>query len=301
MSTPFDNALNRQSSLEFAALQYLVIAKPYSSPRWGKFEDPATGGVRAASWVGTTSIGNMAKSDGFGLNHAISTTKVKTHGMAGPSRIIPFERELVFPVMAQQTMKLSLEWFFGLDLSGVTPSAQRGIEFDIPDIPVGKPYRVAFVLRDSYDGLDHFIAYKGNKVQVDKVKAIKGADNDIIGYGMDLIPLTDDGATSPLTYEEFGPGFKLLQERTDTGFYTLSALTVNPGGAVALSVGTPTQQLAITDNNSIDRTNVCTYSTSDPTKATVTPGGLVERVSAGSATITAAFRGVSVTKAVTVS
>lgn len=302
-SNTFNTLLNRQSNLEFAGLQYLVLAKPYTAPRWGKLEDAATGDISAAALAGTISLGNMAKSDGFGLNHALTSNKVKTHGMAGPSRVIRSERELVFPVLAQQTMKLTLEWFFGVDLSGVTPSAKGGIEFDIPDLPIDKAYKVVWILKDTstVDGQDHYIAYKGNKVMIDKVKAIKGQDNDIIGYGMDLLPLTDDGATSPLTYEEFGPAWKPLNAVTDTGFFTTSALTVAPGGTITLDISNgDSQQLTITDNNDFDRTNVCSYSTSDPTKALVSVGGIVTPVGAGTATITASFKGVSVNKAVTV-
>ncbi len=298
----FNNALNRQSNLEFAALQYLVVAKPYTAAKWGTFEDPSTGDILAAALAGTTSIGNMSKSQGFGLDNATTSTKVKTHGMAGPSRIIQSERALTFTIEAQETKRLSLEWFFGVDLSGIVPTAKGGIEFDIPDVSIGKSYKVAWITKDTsqVDGQDIFIAYKGNKVQVDKVKAIKGPDNDIIAYGIDLVPLTDDGATSPLTFEQFGPGWKPLNAVTDTGFFPVTSLTISPSTVSLSLAGAITQQLSVVDNNTFDVTGRATYSTSDPTKATVTAAGLVTAVGVGSATITASYKGVSATKAVTV-
>lgn len=296
----FTDALNRQSNLEFSPGQFLVVAKPYLSPKWGLFEDAATGDMSAAALAGTTSLGNLSKSGGYGLDNATTSNKIKTHGMAGPSRIIQSERNLTFTVEAQQTMRLTLELFFGTDLSGVTPSAKGGISFDIPDLPIGKSYKMAFIARDlsPVDGQPHYVAYKGNKVQVDKVKAIKGQDNDIVAYGIDLVPLTDDGASSPLTYEEFGLGWKPLNSVTDTGFFPVTSLTITPS-SVSLAAAA-TQQLTVTDNNTFDRTAQATYSTSDPTKATVNAAGLVTAVASGSATITATYKGVSANKTVTV-
>lgn len=301
MSDVFNAALNRQSNLEFAALQYLVVIKPYNTPKWGMFEDPATADILAAALAGTISLGNMSKSQGYVLDNATTSTKVKTHGMASPSRIIQGERTLTLSVEAQQHMKITQELFFGVDLSGVVPTAKGGVSYDIPDLPIGKPYKVAWILRDTsqVDGQDIFKVYKGNKVYVDKAKAIKGQDNDIVAFGYDLIPTTDDGAVSPLSVEEFGPGWKSLNAVTDTGWFPVSALTITPNTVTIAAGGT--QQLTVTDNNTFDVTSRAAYSTSDPTKATVDAAGVVQHVAAGTATITATYKGVSATKAVTLS
>lgn len=302
MSNVFDTALNRQSSLEFAPLQFLALFKPYNTPKWGTFEDPTTGDINPTALAGTTSLGNLSKSQGFALDNATKSNKIKTHGMAGPSRIIQSERDLTFTVEAQEKKRLTLELFFGVDLSDVVPTAKGGVSWDVTDLPLGKAYKVAFIAKDLTvtDGLDHYLAYKCNKVMVDKVKAIKGTDGDILGFGIDLMPITDDGATKPMSVEEFGPGWKPLNAVTDTGFFPVTELTITPETAVSIAAPSGTQQLTVTDNNDFDVTAKATYSTSDPTKATVDAAGIVHAVSAGTATITATYRGVSANKSVTV-
>lgn len=301
MSNVFDAALNRQSSLEFAPLQFLAVFKPYNSPKWGTLEDPATGDINPAALAGTTSIGNLSKSQGFALDNAVKTTKVATHGMGGPSRIIQTGRDLTFTIEAQQKMRKTLELYFGVDLSGVVPTAKGGVSWDVPDLPIGTAHKVLFIAKDTTvtHGLDHYLAYKVNKAMVDKVRAIKGTDGDIIAFGIDLMPITDDGAVSPMSVEEFGPGWKPLNSVTDTGFFPTTELTITPATVTGTAGGT--QQLTVTDNNTFDRTAQASYGTSDPTKATVDPNGVVHFVAAGTATITASYKGVSATKTATVS
>lgn len=300
MSNVFDAALNRQSSLEFAPLQFLALFKPYNSPKWGTLEDPTTGDINPAALAGTTSIGNLSKSQGFALDNATKTTKVATHGMGGPSRIIQTGRDLTFTIEAQEKKRLSLELYFGVDLSGVVPTAKGGVSWDVPDLPIGVAHKVLFIAKDTTvtHGQDHYLAYKANKVMVDKVKAIKGTDGDIIAFGIDLMPMTDDGAVSALSVEEFGPGWKPLNSVTDTGFFPVTTLTITPATVTGTVGGT--QALTVTDNNSFNVTDRASYATSDPTKATVDAAGVVHYVAAGTATITALYRGVSATKTVTV-
>lgn len=300
MSNVFDTALNRQSSLEFAPLQFLALFKPYNSPKWGTLEDPVTGDINPAALAGTTSIGNLSKSQGYALDNATKTTKVATHGMGGPSRIIQTGRDLTFTIEAQEKKRLTLELYFGVDLSGVTPTAKGGVSWDVPDLPIGTAHKVLFIAKDTTvtHGKDHYLAYKANKVMVDKVRAIKGTDGDIIAFGIDLMPITDDGAVSPMSVEEFGPGWKLLNGVTDTGFFPVTALTITPANVTGAVGGT--QQLTVTDDHEFDRTSQASYSTSDPTKVTVDPNGVVHFVAAGNATVTAVYKGVSANKAITV-
>lgn len=301
MSNVFDKALNRQSSLEFAPLQFLVLLKPYNTAKWGTLEDPTTGDINPAAIAGTTSIGNLAKSAGVTLDNATKSNKIPTHGMGGPSRIIHTARDLTFTVEAQEKKRLTLELYFGANLSGVVPTDKGGVSWDIPELPLGTAHKALFIAKDTTvtDGLDHFLAYKANKVMVDKVKAIKGTDGDILGFGIDLMPITDDGASSALSVEEFGPGWKPLNAVTDTGFFPVTGLTITPA-SVSIAAPNGTQQLTVEDNNEFDVTSRATYSSSDPTKATVNTAGIVHAVAAGTATITASYRGVSATKSVTV-
>lgn len=59
---------------------------------------------------------------------------------------------------------------------------------------------------------------------------------------------------------------------------------------MALSVSVQgTTQLVITGDNGLNYTPLCSFTSSDPTKATVSSSGLITGVAAGSATITATY------------
>lgn len=77
-------------------------------------------------------------------------------------------------------------------------------------------------------------------------------------------------------------------------------IVVTPATAnIDVSDGT-TQQLTVTDSNGVVVTDLATYESSDPTKATVNGDGLVSPVAAGSTTVTATYMGRTDTCVVTV-
>lgn len=71
---------------------------------------------------------------------------------------------------------------------------------------------------------------------------------------------------------------------------TVDEIVVTPSTDTIDLSNAETQQLAVVDSNSENRTAVCTYTTSDATKATVSSGGLITPVGVGTATITATYR-----------
>ncbi|MBB5167210.1 P22 phage major capsid protein family protein [Mycobacterium sp. AZCC_0083] len=79
--------------------------------------------------------------------------------------------------------------------------------------------------------------------------------------------------------------------------------TLTGAGTVGHTAGANTIALSLEDNNGDERAgdSLVTWTTSDPTKATVDAKGVVTGVAAGSATITANFDGLTKTKAITVS
>ncbi|PPJ31910.1 hypothetical protein C5E45_32995 [Nocardia nova] len=92
---------------------------------------------------------------------------------------------------------------------------------------------------------------------------------------------------------------RFLKQETGVGS-GVTAVTVTPATTELDLSDVETQQLTVTDNNSVNRTSAATYLSSAPSVATVSAGGLVTPVGVGTATITATYSGHSDTCDVTV-
>lgn len=88
----------------------------------------------------------------------------------------------------------------------------------------------------------------------------------------------------------------------DVDYVALTGIAITPGTAVTLTVAAPTAQLGITKTPANASNGAVTWTSSDPTKATVSATGLVTRVANGNVTITATSEdGAKVaTKAITI-
>lgn len=70
---------------------------------------------------------------------------------------------------------------------------------------------------------------------------------------------------------------------------------------MALSISVEqTKQLKVTADNGLNYTPLCTFTSSDPTKATVSASGELKGVATGSATITATYLPAGATEPLTV-
>lgn len=81
---------------------------------------------------------------------------------------------------------------------------------------------------------------------------------------------------------------------------TTASISMTPATATIDVSDGSTQQLTVVNADSVDVTDETTFTSSDPTKATVSQSGLVSPVAAGSSTITATYAGKTDTTAITV-
>ncbi|WP_280371167.1 hypothetical protein [Nocardia wallacei] len=86
--------------------------------------------------------------------------------------------------------------------------------------------------------------------------------------------------------------------KQETG--TITSISVTPSTTELDLSDTETQQLAVVDNNAVDRTSVATYVSGTPGVATVSSGGLITPVSVGTSTVTVTYSGQTDTCVVTV-
>jgi uncharacterized protein YjdB len=98
-----------------------------------------------------------------------------------------------------------------------------------------------------------------------------------------------------------GVGWQELLSDSDTGFFP-AATTINVEPATATIAVGAHQQLVVFDNNGNNRTDDCTWDSSNIARATVDGGGLVTGVATGAAaTITATLGALTDTASITVS
>ncbi|KEF04618.1 MULTISPECIES: Ig-like domain-containing protein [Streptomyces] len=151
-------------------------------------------------------------------------------------------------------------------------------------VPVPVPVKIGFEVRDSGTGKI--------KRLITRRHAIVEVDGDVDENETDLTKVT-------LVATIFPDGSKVLFDRQGTP--VLQSLAVAPStqsvavGAIASLTATATYD----DTSTQDVTTTATWTSSAPTKATVT-AGFVKGIATGSATVTAAYSGQTATCAVTV-
>jgi uncharacterized protein YjdB len=126
-------------------------------------------------------------------------------------------------------------------------------------------------------------------------------DNGLITFPC-TYTLTRDPALNYSVKPGFcGVGWQELLSDADTGFFP-AATSINVEPATdTITVGSHRQLVAF-DNNGNNRTNDCTWLSSNPARATVDGGGLVKGVATGAAaTITATLGALTDTSLITVS
>lgn len=303
--TDFTGFQGGQSDLELAAARAGVALAPFvgTTPLLG-LEDPSTGDLDlSALWPEGVPVGNWEKGDGVTLSNKPTRNKIKSHGYGSPTRTIAVEAERGIKYTPQETKLVNLQNAWGFTPDMVTVSAKGGVTIAIPELPVNLHWRCVLITQDYYNGKPLYRYWIANKTEVGDNDDNKMTDGDVDKYGVSLNFLTDPAVGNPVIFGICGPGWLDLKAATDTGFdAAITGITVTPSTAsLTVSAGSShTKQLAVADSNSVDRTAVATYSSSDAAKATVSSTGLVTAVATGSATITATYKGKTATCAATV-
>ena len=137
-----------------------------------------------------------------------------------------------------------------------------------------------------------------------------GAAMSTLGYALRWYTDYDFTNQSDRSLLDTYVGHKIITEEADGDRFVratklkLSITGINAGADFALATTTGTRQLRVKDSNGVDRTASATFVSATPAKATVSAGGLVTGVAAGTSVITATYpdpvSGTDVTDTVTV-
>lgn len=295
------NPLTKRRKLLLAARQLAAIQYDYTEPEILTVKDPSTGALVLPD--NGFPLGLHAKSSGGRLNNGQTINDIRSHGVGGPTRQIPTERNVTAGLDAQETHRRNLQNYWGGDFSNVVPDAAGGIHLDVPDLPLNLLSRVVLYGRDDFQGLPIHMAWIGNCVNISETSEQQMQDAELAMYPYVMNFMTDEGAYGPISIEIFGEGWDLINQMSDTGFQPpVEGIDVTPDTkTLTVSAGANhTQQLVVEDSNGVVRTSQATYSTSDGTKVTVSSTGLMTGVATGSATVTATYNGFTDTCVVTV-
>lgn len=290
-----------RKDLQFAARKLAVIQWDYTAPLIETLHNPTTGALVLPDdgFV----IGLHRKQRGGALSNAQTLNDVMAHGEGSPTLQIPTERRIGIGLEPYETHRKNLENYWGADFSDVVPDASGGVNLRIPSLPLNRMSRIALLGRWDYNGLAAYIAWIGNRVNINETDTQNVVDSDVIGYPYTMnFQGVDEHDGEPFIIELFGPGWAAMQANANAGFGVgVTGITSSPSILTLDLSNGETEQLSVVDNLGNSRTAAATFTSDDEAVATVTsPGGVVSPVAAGSATITATYSGYTDTTDVTV-
>lgn len=295
-----------QSDLELAGCDTAVLLAPYTStPPLTDLEDTTNGGLDATKLAKFVTVGNYEKKAGVKLSNKPTLNKIMSAGKGTPTRLLFSEAEKGIAYTPQETNLTNLQnaWGFTPDALSA-PSVKGGVTVAIPELPANLLWRAVLLSWDTFNDKDIIQYWIANKVAIGERQDINLTDSDVATYPVQLYFLNDHAVGVPVIYGVCGDGWLDLNGFNNTGMYPpITGITVTPASAslTAATGSGHTKQLTVKDSNNEDRTTQASYTSSDTSMATVSNGGLVTGVSAGSATITVSYQGFTATCSVTVS
>lgn len=290
----FETIRDAKNDLVLSNQHFAVLFDSSVNAAAASLEDPSTGGLLLPTTAQPAGI--IEKGAGVSLAHDITSTDIEGYGEADPVRTIISKRSISFEANFLETNKVVLEKFWGtvFDESNLEVSATGGVVLEAPALPKNVFYRAYLVGLDDVNGNDLYTYYIMPRVKLTSVSNQDSKDDGAISYQMTFQAFRDAGTGFSVAQGWCGPGWRSLVHKT--GFVApATTITSNPTTATvtAATGATHTRQLAITGSNGINYTPDCSYESSAPSKATVSSGGLITGVSAGSATVTVTYNGVT--------
>lgn len=297
-SVKYDSLVDKNDSLVIVPRKLAVLVAPYGTMIPEALTDATGLSELGPEW---DSAGEISRED-VSVGGEGDTENISGYGSLIPRRVLKTEESMQFAFKAQETRRVNYELFFGDDLSDVTPDvngewrAYKGSGGELV-------YKSVILI-----GLDGSAAKPIFPFFIfPKMSASSSGQIPLSMSAAMELPITlnayEDGDFGPggnyVAYGMAGAGAKELN--ADMGFSSATSITVTPTTASLSLAGTTTKQLTVKDNNGLDVTSACTFSSSAASKATVSSSGLITAVAEGSATITATFEALTGTCAVTVS
>lgn len=285
----FENIRDAKADLVLAHLHFAVLFDSISSDAAVTLEDAATGDLDVPATA--QSAGIIEKAAGVSLTHEMDSTDIEGYGEADPVRTIISKRSVQFEAKFLETNKVVLEKFWGtvFDDTNLDVSEHGGVTIKAPSLPKNVFYRAYLVATDDVNGEDLYAYYVMPRIKLVNVANQESRDNEAVGYTLTFQAYRDNEVGFSVLQGWCGPGWRKLVHKT--GFVTAPTAieaTATLTATVAAGVNHE-KQIVVTASNGLNVTPDCRYTSSDPTKASVSASGLVTGVAVGSATITVKY------------
>lgn len=286
----FETIRDAKNELILADLHLAVLFAPYSTEPISTLEDDTTGDIVSLSAY--RSAGIMEKGAGVSITNNIDSKDIEGYGESEPVRTIINKRVTDFKATFLETNITTLEKYWGTTFSDVVPSTHGGVVLEAPALPKNIYYRCILLGQDDVDDDPLYTYWIMPKVKLQSVDNQDLKDDGAISYDLTFRAFRETSLGFSVAQGWCGPGWTHLVSRA--GFVdapTSLTVTASSGDtSVTAATGADhTAQLKAVGDNGINYTPLVSWSSSDPTKATVSSSGLVTGVAAGSATITASY------------
>lgn len=195
-----------------------VIQWDYSVPLIEIVHDTATGALKLPD--DGVVVGLHEKQSGGRLANAVTINDIRSHGVGGPTRQLPTQRDVTCGLVPQETNRQNLENWWGVDLSNVTPDASGGVTFGVDELPDVFLKRTVLLGKDSWQGLPIYLAWIGNRTNVSERSEAQLTDSELATYPYTInFQGEDELLGQPVIVDIFGPGWAAIQDSgVDTGF-----------------------------------------------------------------------------------
>lgn len=217
----FDAVADFKNQLIRKALVGALLVADYSVAALTAITTSATTPVDAvlADLTGYTSLGKLT-ADGLELSADISKQEIKGFGDAYPSRVDVDSEDLKLNGAGLETRKATLDAFYNVDFSAVTPSATSGeITVDKPPVPELRDKRVLGLFKDinKANGLPIYMGILFPRANVTNNGSQKFANSDSgLDYPVTAQALVD--STEGTACRLFWGGSGLAGLTSDMGF-----------------------------------------------------------------------------------
>lgn len=286
----FETVRAAAQDLVLSKLSLAILFAKSSSPAISTVEDPATGDL--VDLPDYRSAGILQKDAGLSITSNIDSSDIEGYGEVEPVRTIITKRTTAFNASFIETNREVIEKFWGIELdsTNLTVSSHGGVTVKAPVRPKNIFYRCILLGQDEVNGEDLYPYWILPKVKLTDVDSVDAKDDDAIQYRMTFQAFRDPEVGFSVLQGWCGKGWQLLVDKT--GFVappTAIAVTPDPITVTVTAGSTHTSQLTVLASNGINRTPVATYTSADPTTATVSSTGLVTAVAVGSTTVNVSY------------
>ncbi len=286
----FETYRDAKNELVLADLHLAALFAPMSTAPVSTLEDPSTGDLVTLPTY--KSAGLIEKAAGVSLTNDTESTDIEAYGEAEPVRIIINKRTTQFQATFLETNITTLEKYWGTTFSDIVPSTHGGVVLEAPALPKNVYYRCVLLGQDDVDDAPLYTYWIMPRVKLQSVDSQELKDDGAIAYTMTFQAFRESAVGYSVAQGWCGPGWTHLVSRA--GFIaaptTLTISFVTGDDTITAAAGADhTAQIKVTGSNGINYTPLCSFVSSDPTKATVSSTGLVTGVAAGSTTVTATY------------